>query len=85
MVSIACLASSAGQRPYWAITTPPALVTRKASELMVAIRHRPEIALTHLDLAELLEHLDFAIGELRDIKMQPSLERALSRREILKA
>ena len=33
--------------------------------------------------AEALEHLDFAIGELRDMKMQPALERALSRREIL--
>ena len=35
--------------------------------------------------AEALEHLDFAIGELRDMKMQPALERALSRREILGA
>ena len=32
-----------------------------------------------------LEHLDFAIGELRDMKMQPSLERALRHREILTA
>ena len=66
-----------------------------ALELMSALRHRPEIALTRLELAELLldhypderaeamEHLDFAIGELRDMKMQPALERALSRREIL--
>ena len=56
---------------------------------MSANRHRPEIARTRLDLAELLldhypderpealEHLDFAIGELRDMKMQPALERAL--------
>ena len=61
------------------------------------IRNRPEIALTRLELAELLldrypeeraeamEHLDFAIGELRDMKMQPSLERAMSHRDILKA
>ena len=35
--------------------------------------------------AEALEHLDFAIGELRDMKMQPSLERAPSHRDILKA
>ena len=53
------------------------------------IRFRPEIALTRLELAELLlehypdehdaaiEHLDFAIAELRDMKMQPALERAL--------
>ena len=58
---------------------------------------RPEIALTRLQLAELLlehypderaeamEHLDFAIGEFRDMKLQPSLERALRHREILRA
>jgi hypothetical protein len=61
------------------------------------IRHRPDIALCHLDLAELLlehypderdaaiEHLDFAIAELRDMKMQPALERALGPRGLLKA
>jgi tetratricopeptide (TPR) repeat protein len=61
------------------------------------IGHRPELALTHLDLAELLldhypeeheaaiEHLDFAIVEFRDMKMQPALERALGRRGLLKA
>ena len=61
----------------------------KALELMGAIRHRPELALTRLGLAELLldhypnersealEHLDFAVTELRDMKMQPALERAL--------
>jgi hypothetical protein len=60
------------------------------------LRFRPEIALTRLELAELLldhypdekiealEHLDFAIRELREMKMQPSLERALKQREILK-
>jgi len=32
-----------------------------------------------------LEHLDFAIREVREMKMQPSLERALRRKEILKA
>ena len=68
-----------------------------ALEILAKVRHRPEIALTRLELAELLldyypderaealEHLDFAITELRDMKMQPALERALSRREILKA
>jgi tetratricopeptide (TPR) repeat protein len=61
------------------------------------IKFRPEVALTHLQLAELLlehypkervealEHLDFAIAEFRDMKMQPSLERALRHKEILKA
>jgi tetratricopeptide (TPR) repeat protein len=61
------------------------------------IRFRPELALSRLQLAELLldhypaekndalEHLDFAIKEFREMKMQPSLERALRRKEILKA
>ena len=68
-----------------------------ALEILAKVRHRPEIARTRLELAELLldhhpeervealEHLDVAIGELRDMKMQPALERALSRREILVA
>ncbi len=59
------------------------------------LRFRSEVALTRLELAELLlehypdekaeapEHLDFAIGELREIKVQPSLERALKDRETL--
>ena len=66
-------------------------------EACAKIGFRPEIALTRLQLAELLlehypderseamEHLDFAISEFRDMKMQPSLERALRHREILKA
>jgi len=61
------------------------------------LRFRPEIALTRLELAELLlehypdekaealDHLDFAIGEFRDMKMQPALERTLKRRESLRA
>ena len=61
------------------------------------LKFRPEIALTRLELAELLlehypdekavaiEHLDFAISELCEMKMQPSLERALKQRENLKA
>jgi hypothetical protein len=58
---------------------------------------RPELTLTHLDFAELLldhfskekakalKHLDFTIKEFRKMKMQPSLERALRRKDILKA
>ncbi len=58
---------------------------------------RPEITLTRLQLAELLleyypdeekealEHLDFAIKEFREMKMKPSLERALRHKDILKA
>ena len=67
----------------------------QALETAGKIRFRPEIALTHLQLAELLlesfpgeraeavDHLDFAIGELRDMKMQPALERALGLQEKL--
>jgi DNA-binding CsgD family transcriptional regulator len=63
----------------------------QALESAGKIRYRPELALTHLRLAELLlededdnarsegrEHLDIAVPELRDMKMQPALERALS-------
>jgi hypothetical protein len=58
---------------------------------------RPEVALIRLDMAELLlehypnerqaaiEHLDFAIAEFQDMKMQPALERALGHRGLLKA
>jgi eukaryotic-like serine/threonine-protein kinase len=56
------------------------------------VRFRPELALLHLDLAELLldhypderteavQHLDFAISQLQQMKMQPALERALRRK-----
>jgi DNA-binding CsgD family transcriptional regulator len=63
----------------------------KALEVAGKIRFRPELALTHLQLAgmqfeetdkgarsEALAHLDIAIPELRDMKMQPALERALA-------
>ncbi|MCZ6784933.1 MAG: AAA family ATPase [Proteobacteria bacterium] len=64
-----------------------------AIEVCERVRFRPELALTRLQLAELLldhypderdeaiEHLDFAIAEFREMKMAPSLERA----EALKA
>ena len=32
-----------------------------------------------------LEHLDFAINEFREMKMQPSLERALRHKDIMGA
>jgi hypothetical protein len=69
----------------------------QALEVCGKARFRPEIALTRLGLAELLlehypderdaaiGHLDFAIAEFRDMKMQPSLERALRHRGLLKA
>jgi hypothetical protein len=58
---------------------------------------RIPVAPTRLQLAELLlqhyphekseviAHLDFVIPEFSDMKMQPSLERALRHKEILKA
>lgn len=70
---------------------------REAIKVCTEMRFRPELALTRLQLAELLlehypdektealEHLDFAIAEFRDMKMQPSLERALGHKEILGA
>jgi tetratricopeptide (TPR) repeat protein len=69
----------------------------EAIRVCTEMRFRPELALSRLQLAELLldhypdekkdalEHLDFAIKEFREMKMQPSLERALRRKEILKA
>ena len=41
--------------------------------------------LGRLVLVEALEHLDFAIKEFREMKMQTSLEKALRRKDILKA
>jgi tetratricopeptide (TPR) repeat protein len=70
---------------------------QQALTLAEEMRFRPELALTRAHLAELLldhypeehdtaiEHLDFAIAEFRDMKMQPALERALGRRGLLKA
>jgi hypothetical protein len=69
----------------------------EALEVAGRIRHRPEIALTHRALAELLlegsaagqaealPHLDLAIEEFRAMKMQPSLERALRHKGLLHA
>jgi tetratricopeptide (TPR) repeat protein len=70
---------------------------QEAIKVCTEMRFRPEMALTRLQLAELLlehypqeksdaiAHLDFAIPEFRDMKMQPSLERTLRHKEILKA
>ena len=70
---------------------------REAIRVATEMRFRPELALTRYQLAELLlehypeersqalEHLDFAIKEFRDMKMQPYLERALRHKEILGA
>jgi tetratricopeptide (TPR) repeat protein len=70
---------------------------QKAIEDCTEMKFRPELALSRLQLAELLlehypdektealEHLDFAVKEFQDMKMQPSLERALRHKDILKA
>jgi tetratricopeptide (TPR) repeat protein len=70
---------------------------QEAIRVCTEMRFRPELALSRLQFAELLlehhpdekkealEHLDFAIKEFRDMKMQPSLERALRHKDILKA
>jgi len=69
----------------------------QAMDVCTRARFRPELALTRLELAELLlahypdekaaalEHLDFAIDELQGMKMRPSLERALRHKGLLKA
>ena len=70
---------------------------KEAIRVCTEMRFRPELALSRLGLAELLlahypdekaealEHLDFAIKEFREMKMQPSLERALRKKDISKA
>ncbi|MEE8636641.1 MAG: protein kinase [Dehalococcoidia bacterium] len=70
---------------------------KEAIKVCSGMKFRPELALTRLQLAELLlehypkeraearERLDFAISEFRDMKMRPWLERALRHKEILKA
>jgi hypothetical protein len=70
---------------------------QQAIEICEKVRFRPELALTRLEVAELLllhypderaealQQLDFAIAEFREMKMQPSLERALRHKEVLKA
>ena len=69
----------------------------QALDVCSRVRFRPEIALIRLSLAELLlehhpeqqaeaqDHLDFAIAEFREMKMQPALERALGHKGLLKA
>ncbi len=70
---------------------------QQALEVCAKVRFRPEIALIRLHLAELLlqgtpeekaqarEHLEFAIGEFREMKMEPALKRALQHKSLLTA
>jgi hypothetical protein len=53
------------------------LIFLRLAELL--LEHYPK------ERAKALEHLDFAIKEFREMKMQPSLERALRHKDILKA
>jgi len=67
-----------------------------ALETAGKMKFRPEIALAHLEMAELLlkhypedrpeaeAHLNFAVTEFRDMKMRPALERALQYDDLLK-
>jgi hypothetical protein len=64
----------------------------RARDDATRMRIRPEWALATLGLAEVLEpgedaqtHLGQAIAELQAMKMQPALQRALARKELLKA
>ena len=98
LISVTCVARLLGEAAVLAGKAEPARGHyRKALEVCTSARHRPELALTHLELAELLlehypderaeaiEHLDFAIAEFREMKMQPSLERALKHKGLLHA
>jgi hypothetical protein len=70
---------------------------QEAIKICTEMRFRPELALSRLELAELLlkhypqekseaiAHLEFVIPEFRDMKMNTYLERALRHKEILKA
>ncbi|MBL7175879.1 MAG: hypothetical protein ISS66_08655 [Desulfobacteraceae bacterium] len=66
---------------------------QEAIKVTTEMPFRPELALTRLQLTELLlehypeeraealEHLDFAISELHEMKMKPSLEKAQALKE----
>ena len=55
------------------------VITSQTASAEVLLEQYPD------ERPEAMEHLDFAIGEFRDMKMQPSLERALRHRKILRA
>jgi tetratricopeptide (TPR) repeat protein len=93
-----CLPSLLGSA--WALLGEPDQARghyQLAIDVCTRARFRPELALSRLYLAELLlehypdesaqaiAHLDFAVAEFQDMKMQPSLERALGHRQLLKA
>jgi hypothetical protein len=51
----------------------------KSNAFQLLLEHYPK------KRVEALGHLDFVISELRDMKIQPWLERALRHKEILRA
>jgi hypothetical protein len=61
----------------------------QALQVAKAMRHQPEIALLHVNLAELSQwhdaqqHLDLAIPSLQSMRMRPALGRALALRSAL--
>jgi len=127
-ISLTCVARHLGDAAVLLGERDEALAYyAQALEICEKIRFRPEIALTYLEIAELLlegdaggmnraptaadgagaregphpgplprgggdakraealGHLDFAITEFRQMKMQPALKRALRHKEVLKA
>ena len=66
-----------GSFPTRRDTAQPGTDRLQLAELL--LEHYPD------ERAEAMEHLDFAINEFREMKMQPSLERALRHKEILGA
>jgi hypothetical protein len=67
--------------------TVPSDRKERKTELELTCLQLAELLLEHYpkDKSEAIAHLDFVIPEFRDMKMQPSLERALRYKEILKA
>ncbi|MFC1947688.1 hypothetical protein ACFLXY_07205 [Chloroflexota bacterium] len=82
--------TSAEQRHYWGDMMNQGNTIRLRSGYvprLVSNLNSAELLLDYYpkEKTEALEHLDFAIKEFREMKMQPSLERALRRKDILKA
>ena len=71
-------------RPGWSGAVKSAVSKRTSAFIRLGIA---ELLLEHYpdEKPAALEHLDFAIAEFREMKMQPSLERALRHKEILGA
>jgi hypothetical protein len=66
-----------GQKPYWGSSEESKNSESQSAELLLG--HYPQ------EKSEAIAHVDFAISEFREMKMQPWLGRALRHKEILKA